>query len=167
MMLRKLTTLTAAAALAISGLTAIPAQAKNKDLGKVLAGAAALFIIAKAIEADKKSRAEVKRQRQEDAWYDYEAAERAALEQRLAEERARNGITAPADLVIPGTCAFDINGAYGAETVAGADCLNLNYAYASSLPATCSKSIETRNGLRLVYDLDCLERAGFPVEARR
>jgi hypothetical protein len=138
-------------------------KGKDKELGKVLAGVATLFVIAKALEAAKDAREteapEVTRDPAPNLYGDEYRAPRTI--EPTAEDIAALSRTVPA------TCVFDVTGAFGAELVAGRDCLSANSYDPTSLPAFCEKSIETRLGPREVFDVECLSRWGYAVEARR
>ena len=164
-----------ATSVALAGGATTQAQAGDKKLGRILAGAAVLFIIAKSIEDDKRN--------DPPQFVDdqplpplYLATPEPGFDDTVEPLRqsGRRELTGqPLDLAsaeattLPSACAFEVNGSFGAETVAGKDCLNANFDDANSLPAFCAKSIETNQGSRQVFDLGCLERWGYTVEARR
>ena len=184
-MFRTAITFVAATSIAFGGVTASEARDNDKKLGRLLAGAAVLFIIAKSIDDDKrddrKKVAEVANlpplYLSEPEVYDdtsgYDVSEYDIRVEPLPESGRRELTGQPLDLAmaspttLPSTCTFEVNGSFGAETVAGKDCLNANFQDAHSLPAFCAKSIETTQGSRQVFDLGCLERWGYTVEARR
>ena len=140
-------------------------KGKDKELGKVLAGVATLFVIAKALESANDAREtpapEVTRN-PDPAPGLYGDGYRAP---RTLEPTAED--IAALSKAVPAACVFDVTGAFGAELVAGRDCLSTHSYDPSSLPAFCEKSIETRVGPREVFDVECLSRWGYAVEARR
>ncbi|MEO8531157.1 MAG: hypothetical protein ABI459_08025 [Deltaproteobacteria bacterium] len=173
-----------ATSVALAGGVTSPAQAGDKKLGRLLAGAAVLFIIAKSIDDDKRRDkhqvAEVAplpplyfSEQETDDLSGYDVSEDDIRVEPLPETGRRELTGEPLELalasptILPSACTFEVNGSFGAETVAGKDCLNANFQDAHSLPAFCAKSIETTQGSRQVFDLGCLERWGYMVEARR
>jgi hypothetical protein len=164
-----------ASSVALAGGVTSQAQAGDKKLGRILAGAAVLFIIAKSMEDDRPQPqpdvlAMPLLQPQPEPLPEFLAEPQPEpqlrpLRRELTGEPLELASAKP--MTLPSACAFEVNGSFGAETVAGRDCLNANFQGASSLPAFCAKSIETNQGSRQVFDLGCLENWGYTVEARR
>ena len=66
---------------------------------------------------------------------------------------------------VPAACIFKATGHFGPELVAGAECVSTTYVQAGALPVFCEKVISSPSGKDRVFDLDCLSRWGFAVEA--
>jgi hypothetical protein len=66
---------------------------------------------------------------------------------------------------VPAACIFKASGHFGPELVADAACVGEIYVQTGALPVFCEKGVSTQAGKDRVFDLDCLSRWGFSVEA--
>lgn len=149
-----------AGALAL-GTTAAPARADN-DAAKVIAGLAALALIAGAIERNTNDKPAVTSNNrpvthsnrpvygtvtQAPTWSSTNAAKRRAL---------------------PEQCIRTVNTNRGLRTVYAQRCLNKSYSFANFLPQECRVNIRTANNrLRPAYVTQCLRRDGWKVHQGR
>ena len=165
-MIKTLTATVLATSIALTGLTAPPAQAANDDFGKLLAGVATLFIIGKAIESNSKPRASVTtnrstgsrpqtRTRTNDWGYDDRRWQKPGRHKRQVRRS------------LPAECLFRVRTRDGRRAVFGERCLDNRYRAAFRLPEACKDTVRTRNGRRSVYGASCLRSHGYRVEARR
>ncbi|SIO48384.1 hypothetical protein SAMN05444722_2530 [Rhodovulum sp. ES.010] len=129
-----------AGALALTPVGAAPARADD-DLAKALLGAAALFVIVKEIEDNRKDRKKA---------------------QRVERFGGRHAHRRPAPRVIPARCIRRVETPNGWGRVAVERCLNR--AGVRGLPRRCEIALR---GPRDGYGLRCLARAGYRVEGRR
>ena len=150
-----------AGALAL-GTTAVPVRADN-DAAKVIAGIAALALIAGAIERNTNDKPAVSSNNNRTYnhnnlpvygtvtnapnWSSTNAAKRRALPER---------------------CVRTVQTNRGLRTVYGARCLNNNYSFSNFLPQECRVSVRVANNrLRPAYATHCLRRDGWKVHQGR
>lgn len=175
---RKFISLILAAALAVTGMTAAPVQASDRDVAKWVAGAVALGLIGAAI-ADKRrdDRAVTRHQgghlprfnkghRRGHDRYDNRGHRRGHdgygnRGHRRGHDSYGNRGRHGAQLALPQQCRRDVRVRGGVLRGYGRHCLLNNYSRFNALPHRCA--VETRgNGRRgVVYGSTCLERHGF------
>lgn len=152
--------------IAITSITAVPAQASSdEDIAKFLAGAAALFILGKAIENNKAPKKQKKKKRKVKPKKTYQQQPHVSRNQHRR-HRIRKS---PMHHVVPAECGFPIKTRRGNyREVFGEHCLEKNMRLARLLPAACEENVRIRHGRRAdVYDGRCLRKFGYRVEARR
>ncbi len=131
----------AAAAMALTSLTATPAAAQDRDLMRFLAGAAAIAIIAGAAS---RNRADAQPPR-------YGQHQRGHARGRQA--------------VLPASCSIEVRNRGRNEQLFNPSCLQR--AGFHRLPRQCERELRTNRGSRTVLSGACLRQAGYRVEAGR
>lgn len=162
---RKFIAIILAAAVAVTGLGAVPAAAGEKELKRILLGVAALGIIAAAIENDKRrdnSRANGPVTRQQTYYPPVVHAPprghgpyKGYVAPRPLPDRAR------ADF-LPGDCLRSVSDRRGTRNVYVAGCLEHNHVQVSRLPDACQLSVIGQDrGRRDAFDARCLADYGY------
>lgn len=136
----------AAAAIALTGLTAQPAAAQDRDLARFLAGAALVAIIATAASRNR-TEAEAPR-------YD-----------RLYGQHQRGNAWGRRAAVLPASCSIQVRNRGRNELLYNPRCLER--AGIHRLPRQCERELRTNRGSRTVLSGACLQQAGYRVEAGR
>jgi hypothetical protein len=154
---RKFIAAVAAAALAITGLSAVPARADVNDTAKIIAGIAALALIAKAIE-DSNDRKAARQQR-----YTHRPVQQHYYQPGLKPRPLPHQVARPG---LPDHCLFTAQTAQGPAHVFGARCLQRNYVQANTLPEACAQQAWTDRGQRWVYNAACLRNQGYRLASR-
>ncbi|MEZ5911199.1 MAG: hypothetical protein R3D84_02355 [Paracoccaceae bacterium] len=142
----RLTATIAAAAIALSGVTAAPARADSNDLIKLVLGAAVIYGIAKEVD-----RRNDKKKARNHARYDPKP-DSAAI-QRKIDRAARY-------------CAVDVRDHRGVTTYYDKQCLR-RAGITRRLPAYCEYDLRLTKGTSRVYDGQCLREAGLKIGAGR
>jgi len=168
-----------ALALALGSVVASPARAaSDREVAGVLIGALALVAIGKAVvdrnERRKQEQAEVSRRQAEVSRRHDEAPRiysgRPPVQPGLGRGQGLGEPRGPLArrAMIPAVCARAGYGsaAHTARYIPGW-CLERNMRDARTLPASCQRLIQTRDGLRTFFEASCLTRMGYRVEARR
>lgn len=172
----------AVATLAIAIALALPAPARSEtsDVAKVIAGIAAMAIIAKAIDHDsgtKKSatvgagRLAATRSydgRSYDDRYDYGRYGR-TIEGRIRPYDNHGGPKAGRGYKsepLPDRCLRVVETGRRDHLAYGSDCLDHSFKFASKLPRGCETAVRTPRGFSAVYGARCLEREGWRVRTR-
>lgn len=152
---RKLTSLGAALAIALAGMTAaaVPARAQNDDLAKILMGAAAVFIIGSAI--NNAGRAAPAPAPRHDVYRD------TRREDRRHDDRHDRRARVP---TLPQACAISVSG--NPAVYYGQRCLERE-GLRAHLPQRCARTMNTNRGPRTVYEGRCMADAGFRIEGPR
>lgn len=153
-MSRKFITTIVAAAIAVTTISATPAFAdghrtRDDQLGALLLGAAAIFVIGKAINDRKK--------RENKAQVTTRNVAPQYTPQHSEPPRATR------KSVLPAYCVRNLNTADGRQRVVGLLCLERNYGNVDHLPRNCLRGVETRNGQRWGYAPRCLRRNGYRI----
>lgn len=125
-----------ALSLAFAGVT--PAQADERDIARLLAGIAAVAIIAKVID-DRRDR-------------------RAAVP--VAPPRPRYDL-------LPADCIVDVPSRGRDVRVLGSRCLQRNYRHFAALPQACEVNLRGHGNRRSGFDIGCLRNAGFEIGRNR
>ena len=148
-MTRTFTASILALSIAFTSVSTVPVQAGNRDdLGRLFAGAAALFIISKAIQNNNNSSRPV-----------------ATVTQRRHKYSKKR--TRQFGRFLPEQCFFRIRTRFGPQGVYGKKCLR-EFIRLDRLPRVCKDNIRARYGRRVeVYDAQCLRRRGFQVAGWR
>jgi len=148
--LKKMTTITAAAAIALSGFVAAPAQAKPSDGVRVLQGLAALYIIGKVIESNRDNRAD---------------AYRAPAPADRYRAPAPRTYVAPRDKVLPLECVRWTSNRNGSYRALGKRCIERRVGRVH-LPQSCERTLHSANGNAYTgYGRRCLLRRGYSIQA--
>jgi hypothetical protein len=184
---RKITATLAAAALALTTLTATPVQAKNEDLAKLFVGATALFIIGNAINENQRAQQQASRhepfrpqpQPQPD-WRNDRRHDRTREYDRGRDHRRddyrrddyRPGQayqTRPTPpryqpqpvMVVPGHCLVTtyVDG-YRAKGYSAA-CARDYASIPTRLPQSCLQETSSRQGPRYIYRQVCMQQNGW------
>lgn len=155
-----------AAALAVTGVTAAPAQAGDKDVAKWVAGAVALGLIGAAIADQRRDDRAVTRQHGGHGPFfgnghrrgqDLFGKNGRLRDYKRYDDRGRRG----GRFALPQQCRRDVRVRGGVLRGYGRHCLLNNYPRFNALPHRCA--VETRgHGRRgVIYGSQCLERYGF------
>lgn len=148
-MKRQMISLAAAAALALSGMAA-PVEAKDKDVLKLLLGAAAVGLLINQL--NKAQAAPVARNPYPYPDYDwtYRGDDRKYKRSHF----------------IPSECVMDVTVGGRLREVVSARCLK-EFGLAHKIPARCGFDIRTSVGTRMVYGPQCLRESGYRIEQAR
>lgn len=150
-MSRQLIALTTAAALALSGLTAAPTEAKGKDALKILLGAAAVGLLLNQLS--KNNPQAVTRRPDPKRWeddFDYDGAY----------------LPSAAQQAIPSECLMDVTVNGRLREVVSSRCTR-EFGLTQQLPAECAFDVRTNAGSRSVYGPQCLRDYGYRIETAR
>lgn len=181
-MSRKFIAAILAASLAVTTFFAAPAKASDaEDIAKFLGAAATLYIIGSAIKDSRdgnkgyvttqrdhgrydhgrKDRNRYDRGRRDDDRYDRGRGDRGRYDNGRDRDRTWRG---PRPL--PSQCLLRSRDRKYEGRVLGARCVERNYRQARRLPDSCRVQMRTEKGIRVVYLLRCLRRAGYEVARR-
>lgn len=140
--------------LSLTTISANSARAADaEDIAKLLAGAATIYVIAKAAEQNKKSQSSKAKKEPvyTRAW-------------SLRDKKLMNKRNRP---FLPARCVLLPNrGKVKGNAVFGARCLNNHYKAADKLPRKCRTKVRTSRGTRNVYEAQCLRKRGFVMNRR-
>lgn len=165
-----------AAVLAISttlaAASAVPARAASEeDIAKLLAGAATIFIIGKAIQSsrddDRKDKNREDKKREEVRHYVPEHRPHVSKPPVHVHDRPVPKVV-PRDVktrypdVLPASCVRQIEGGRVNRVVMDR-CLERNNVNTRSLPKSCRMTVETRRGEARAYALPCLRHRGYTL----
>lgn len=156
----------AAAAIAITGLSAAPARAGDDDVAAALAVILGLAVVGTAIKKrndDKKARAQV---------HTYKPHPKPRAQPRHVQPH--HGHIQPRPLprqvnrkLLPQRCLFNLRTDNGRTIQAfGQRCLNRHYGFTQSLPQHCGRRVWTRNGAGYAYGARCLDKQGYQLARR-
>ncbi|MDJ1018054.1 MAG: hypothetical protein QNJ35_16205 [Paracoccaceae bacterium] len=162
---------TAIAGLTAAALLAAPVQAQSRsssdDVAKIIAGIAALAIIAKAVD-DRNDRKVASSDPNRWRFGSVDRRDR-VIDGRIRryhddddDRRRTNYKRRP----LPRDCLVVVETRRGDRLAYGQRCVNRNYRYASRLPNQCKVTVNTRRGTRAVYGARCLNRDGWRVASR-
>jgi len=150
-----------AASTAIAAFSAAPARAATEeDIARLLAGAATIFIIGKAIQNarddddDDDRRKVVTRHDPKPKVYHHQSSP-PKLVPRGKPHRDRAA-------ALPAGCVRQIEGGRVNRVVMGR-CLERNNISVRSLPKACRMTVETRRGTARAYALPCLRHRGYTL----
>ncbi len=142
--MKKMTTITAAAAIALSGFAAAPAQAKPSEGVRILQGLAALYIISKALESN--------HDRRNDTY-------------RNPAPTPRKPYVAPRHKVLPLECVRWTSNRNGSYRALGKRCIERRTGRIN-LPQACERTMHSANGNGYTgYGRRCLLRRGYSIQA--
>ncbi|WP_292289081.1 hypothetical protein [Marivita sp.] len=150
-----------AASTAIAAFSAAPARAATEeDIARLLAGAATIFIIGKAIQNarddddDDDRRKVVTRHDPKPKVYHHQSSP-PKLVPRGKPHRDRAA-------ALPAGCVRQIEGGRVNRVIMGR-CLERNNISVRSLPKACRMNVETRRGTARAYALPCLRHRGYTL----
>ena len=160
---RTFITIVTIAALSISGLSAAPARAGDKETARWIAGIAAAAVIGAVIhDANKRDK---RRRQQQQQVHQYE--------HNYGHGYTNQGHARPVPhsvkrKLLPGRCLVRGETRRGAVRGFGRHCLNRHYSYTNSLPQQCAVRALNRRGefRRIIYRKKCLTRHGYQVARR-
>lgn len=165
---RRFIALVLAAAVAVTGLGAAPAQANDRDLARFLAGLAAVGIVAAAINdkqrRDDRARGHVTRQQPYYPPVVHAPPRHQGYQNHVAPrplpQKARAAI-------LPSQCLLTVSDRRGARNVYGANCLQNSNISTARLPDRCALTVVGQQGRgRTAYDAGCLADYGYRTARR-
>ncbi len=130
--------------LAFTSISA-PAQAGEEEVGQVIAGALALFILGKAIQNAKKD----------------DPAPTYAPKRKMKQPPKVHKPVLPRHRHLPASCVRTHLTAEGDRRVLGKRCLQNRYQGFDWLPAKCERKLWTSKGIRHGYGIRCLKHSGY------
>lgn len=140
-----------ALSLAVSGFTAAPAHADDKDVALAVGGLLTLFVIGKAIDEakDKKTSSQVTAR---------------VTRPDTPRKRRSTPVVRDGHFKIPSTCVVPARSRHNrTETVALESCVMKSRKSAQSLPSACETRVRTKRGRAHAYELGCLTNFGYRV----
>ncbi|MEO0569436.1 MAG: hypothetical protein AAF066_17010 [Pseudomonadota bacterium] len=172
---RKLISIVAASALAVTTMTSTPARADNDDFGKFVAGAAALAIIGIALSQKSKKSKDYNYVSRSHSNHGYHSGHNRSktISGKLKHGYGHNsrgyshhgkskGYGYRFSKALPARCRTTIYTKYGDRRGYRRGCLHKNYAHFNALPHKCAISGHTYNGARsIVYERRCIRRHGY------
>ncbi|WP_157960572.1 hypothetical protein [Primorskyibacter marinus] len=171
-MSRKFISTILAATLAVTAFASKPARAASEeDIARILAGAATIFIIGKAIQSsrdndkdDKKSKSHKDRKDRDRYKPQKHTSRKHHRYDRHDHGRPYYG-TRPTPL--PQHCRVTARTRNGHETLFGARCLDRSYQSARRLPGECLRDVRWFRGERQAYSGNCLRAHGYTTAGRQ
>lgn len=165
---RKFIALICAAGFVITATTA-PARADD-DIGKLLAGLAALAIIGVAIDNHNDNDTVVV-QRQPQPYY---VPQGQVYSQRVApptivQPRVIQPKPLPRNVTrydLPKSCLKTVRNGRDEYRIVGKHCLNKNYRLSDSLPKACQMEVRGNHGVKRGYNPKCLRNRGYQLSAK-
>lgn len=151
----------------IATVSAMPARAASEDdIAKLLAGAATIFIIGKAIQ---NSRDDDRKDKKKEEVRHYTPDHKPHVSKPpVYTHNAPLPKVVPRDVntrhndVLPAKCVRRIEGGRVGRVVMGR-CLERNNVSTRSLPKACRMTVETRRGATRAYALPCLRHRGYTL----
>lgn len=148
-MSRKFIATIVAAAITVTGISAAPARAADQDdVAKLLFGAAAIYMISRAVKDDHSRVSSTSPRRPE------------LVRPRPLPWRAHRFDP------IPAQCLKHHETRKGTVRMIGQRCLQKRYRHVSYLPQKCHFKVRTYNGKRAGYKPGCLRKKGFVLAHR-
>lgn len=148
-----------AASIAVTGISAAPAQASDDDLFRFLAGATALVIIGKAINGDNDHR------RPQDA-YGYQHKDQHKSRSNHT-PNSKSNAHRNSNHRLPSRCLVSIRTNKGFQHAYGSRCLRSNDVSVYNLPNACRVTgDDPRNVVRTGYLAKCMRNRGYQTTAR-
>ncbi|MDP4989966.1 MAG: hypothetical protein NWQ37_01980 [Marivita lacus] len=148
----------------IAAFSAMPARAASEeDIAKLLAGAATVFIIGKAIQNSRdrdRPDKEVRHYTPDDR-FGYVTKPVPTYERPIPKVVPREGRPRQGD-VLPADCVRRIEGGR-VERVVMSRCLERSNISTRSLPKACRMIVQTRRGEAKAYALPCLRHRGYTL----
>ncbi|WP_439123691.1 hypothetical protein [Marivita sp.] len=169
-MSRKFIAVVLAVSTTIAAFSAAPARAASEDdIAKLLAGAATVFIIGKAIQSSRDN----DRKEKSKTITHYKPHHQSGQKPKSSVKVHQKPIpkVVPRDVrprhrdVLPSQCVRRIQGGH-VNRVVMSRCLSRNNISARSLPKACRMKVETRRGATHAYALPCLRHRGYTLARR-
>lgn len=135
-MRKQLIALSTGCAIALAGLST-PAAANEDDIGALVFGALALFVLGEIIEDE--------------------------LDDRPSNPPLRPNIQPAPNNILPASCIRVHNTDHGRVRLLGQRCLNRTAPQKAALPQNCHRRVVTHNGVRRGYKPRCLRRHGYQI----
>jgi len=132
-----------AASIAFTGMSTAPARADSGEIGRLLLGAGALFIIGSAISNSNRDRDRVVTRRNDPV-----------IHQPRVQPRFRR--------VLPGDCLRRNQWDNGPSRYFGRNCLSRRVEI-RRLPRQCKRTVWTNRGQRTVFAARCLRKNGWVI----
>ena len=137
------------AALAVTGLSAVPARADSSDIAKLLVGIAAVAVVARAIDNNRKPKATTSRHT-------------ISRDPVIIRPPQRNGNRhRRVSFALPERCLTTYRGRNRDRQLFSGRCLSRVDYRLAELPKRCEYIVSTRQGRGKAYGPRCLARAGF------
>lgn len=161
---RKFIAIICATALTVTAVS-MPAQARaDDDIGKILAGLAALAIIGVAIDNhNDNDPVVVTRQQPRYVPPAYNVQPR-VVQPKIVQPKIVQPRPAPRNVTkynLPGQCLKTVRKGREDFQIVGRSCLNGNYKLTKSLPKACEVEIKGKQGKRAGYKPNCLRNHGY------
>ncbi|WP_296938317.1 hypothetical protein [uncultured Marivita sp.] len=166
-MSRKFIAAVLAVSTTIAAVSAVPARAASEeDIAKILAGAATIFIMGKAIQNsrddDKKDKKKEVRHLAPDYRPKHHTNPNTYVHDRpIPKVIPRHDKPRNRD-ILPRACVRRVEGGH-VRRVAMGRCLERNNIETRSLPKACRIKVETRHGVKRAYSLPCLRHRGYTL----
>ncbi|MEN8750007.1 hypothetical protein [Marivita sp.] len=171
-MSRKFIAAVLAVSTTIAAFSAAPARAASEeDIAKLLAGAATIFIIGKAIQnsRDDDDRRDKKKEEVRHFVPDHRAGHVSKppvyTHQKPIPKVVPRDVTQRHKEVLPANCVRRIEGGRVGRVVMGR-CLERNNISTRSMPKACRMTVESRRGEVRAYALPCLRHRGYTLARR-
>lgn len=178
-MSRKFIAAVLAVSTAIAGFSAVPARAASEeDIARLLAGAATIFIIGKAIQNarddddddDKKDRKPRVTEHTPTPTYHFDRPYKkghssrppVVYHQKPLPKVVPRDVRSRHQAALPARCVRQIEGGRVQRVVMGR-CLERNDVNLRTLPKACRMTVETRRGATRAYALPCLRHRGYTL----
>ena len=158
-MSRKFIAAVLAVATTIATFSPVPAKAASEeDIARLLAGAATVFIIGKAIQTARD------RDRDDDKVTITRHPQKPQITQSQSYPKVvpRGHVSGRHRATLPARCVRQIKGGRVNRVVMGR-CLERNNIRLRSLPRACNMTVQTRRGTAPAYALPCLRHKGYSL----
>ncbi|MEM9551936.1 MAG: hypothetical protein AAGA05_12220 [Pseudomonadota bacterium] len=154
---RKFIALIVSTAIAITAFGTAPARAQGEDVAKIIAGLAALALIARAVE---------KANDDDDDRSDRHVTHNHYNYKRRSTPNPRPLPKAVSNRVLPAECLRRVDNRSGRYRILGRECISNRWGNPDRLPSACAARISTSDGLRRGYRPQCLRNHGYRIVLR-
>lgn len=151
---RKFIALIIATAVAITGLSSVPALADDRDAGRIFAGLAALAILGAVIESNRDNNKPTVSQSAQPR-YSHRPTYQHVTPRHLPQHVSRYDL--------PGKCLRNHGLHGGPKRLLGLQCLQENYRFTNALPYACRLQFDNRYLSRTGYEPLCLREHGYRI----
>ncbi len=169
-MYRRFIAFVAAASIAITAFSALPARAGDKEVAKALAAVLGVAVVGKIIHDNRKDRLRKRRVVTRSHPTPVYTAPRRQTQPRARQVRKTPQIKPRPlpDLVrneklLPGKCFRSYDGQRETVRMFERTCLDTNFRHTRLLPQQCKVQVNTENGSRFGYQATCLRDAGYKL----
>lgn len=174
-MSRKFISTILAATLAVTTFAAQPARAASEeDIARILAGAATIFIIGKAIQSSRDNDDDGKKKSK--SHKDHSDRDRYKPKKhtsrnddryhRYGRHETGRSSYGHRSTPLPKSCQVTARTRGGHEALFGARCLDRSYQSARRLPGECLRNVQSFRGERQAYSGSCLRARGYTTASR-